>query len=118
LGRPVRHDQIVVVSVTRQRLDSRQVSGPERLGATADAGQAERLSREEVKPAMEGSRPGSISVDEFTEATFKAVLRAAEARKAGTGVDREGILAGPIIYGIIWWPEGGPGGEIFAAPER
>jgi hypothetical protein len=62
---------------------------------------------------MEASRPGSISVDDFTEATFKAVLRAAEARK----VDPElRFPQGPILYGIVWWPEGG-GPPVFGPPQ-
>jgi hypothetical protein len=47
-------------------------------------------------------------------------MRAAEARKVEHGVDRDKLVLGPIIYGIIWWPEGLPGGEgpIFAPPEH
>jgi uncharacterized membrane protein len=103
--------------MTRHDVDTRQVTTPRRASAEAD--RAPQLSEEEVSRAMEASRPGSISVDEFTEATFKAVLRASEARKAAHGADRQDFKPGPIIYGIIWWPEGGPGGEgpIFAGPQ-
>lgn len=52
---------------------------------------------------------GSISVDDFTEATFKAVLRAFDAHKEQRAVGPE-LLPGPIVYGIIFWPEGGPPG--------
>ena len=45
-----------------------------------------------------------ISVDEFAEVTFNAILRALEARKIPP--------RGPIIYGIIWFPESLPGGEV------
>jgi len=90
-----------------------------RRRASAEADHAPDLSDEEVSRAMEASRPGSISVDEFTEATFKAVMRASEARKAAARADKHDFLPGPIIFGIIWWPEGGPGGEapIFAGPQ-
>ena len=70
-------------------------------------------SEESMSIQPEASR---ITVDEFTEATFKAVLRAMEARKP---FDREqGIFPGPILYGIIWWPEGGPfgPGTVLASP--
>jgi hypothetical protein len=66
---------------------------------------------------MHASKPDSISVDDFAEATFKAVMRAAEARKLEPGDDRQKLILGPIIYGIIWWPEGFPGeGPIIAPP--
>jgi len=39
----------------------------------------------------------SITIEEFTEVTLGAVLRALEARK---------LPRGPIIIGIIWMPEG------------
>ena len=45
-----------------------------------------------------------ISVDEFAEVTFNAILRALEARKIPP--------KGPIIFGIIWFPETLPGGEV------
>jgi hypothetical protein len=45
-----------------------------------------------------------ITVDEFAEVTFSAILRALETRKLRPG--------GPIIYGIIWFPEAFHGGEI------
>lgn len=38
----------------------------------------------------------SVTVEEFTEVTLGAVLRALEARK---------LPRGPIIIGIIWAPE-------------
>jgi flagellar biosynthesis protein FlhB len=40
--------------------------------------------------------PRSISVDEFAESAFKAVLRATEVQK---------LPKGPIIYGIIYMPD-------------
>jgi hypothetical protein len=42
-----------------------------------------------------------ITVDEFTEVTFNAVFRALQERK---------VPLGPIIYGIIYMPEGLQGG--------
>jgi hypothetical protein len=42
------------------------------------------------------SLPANISVSEFTEATFAAVMRAIEARQ---------FPRGPIIYGIIYLPQ-------------
>jgi hypothetical protein len=45
-------------------------------------------------------KAGQISVDQFAEATFAAVLRALQAeRKPGR------LPLGPIIYGIIAFPE-------------
>jgi hypothetical protein len=48
----------------------------------------------------------SISFDEFTEATFSAVLRATAARK---------LPHGPIIVGIVYWPELKPPSGIAGA---
>jgi hypothetical protein len=45
--------------------------------------------------------PPRISVDEFTESVFSGVLRALQAQS----LTRK---PGPIIYGIIYVPEGGP----------
>ena len=52
--------------------------------------------------AMEDARSmekvaGRITVDEFTQVTFNAVLKALQERK---------VPHGPLIYGIIWLPEG------------
>jgi hypothetical protein len=44
-----------------------------------------------------------ITVDEFAEVTFAAVLRALENRRL--------VPRGPIIYGIIWFPEPLSGAE-------
>jgi hypothetical protein len=41
-----------------------------------------------------------VTVDEFTEAVFNGVLRAVQAQSAIR-------KPGPIIYGIIYMPEGG-----------
>lgn len=53
--------------------------------------------------------PPRLSVEDFTEAVFKGVLRAIETQKVGTGTGRAkaGLKFGPIIYGIIYIPEGG-----------
>ena len=46
------------------------------------------------------TKAGQISVDQFAEATFAAVLRALQAeRQPGR------LPLGPIIYGIIAFPE-------------
>ena len=59
---------------------------------------------------MEGSQPvGQISVEEFTEATFTSVMRAFEASKEFRSANENVLNPGPIIFGIIFWPEGGPG---------
>lgn len=44
---------------------------------------------------------GRITVDEFTQVTFNAVLKALQERR---------VTPGPLIYGIIWLPEGVRGG--------
>jgi hypothetical protein len=49
------------------------------------------------------SAPSSLTVEEFTDAVLGSVATAIERR----GLDRPAIR-GPIIYGIIWWPELGP----------
>ena len=51
-----------------------------------------------------------ISVADFAEATFTAVLRAIDVREVN-----KTRPFGPIIYGIIAWPDGFP--EIIG-PER
>jgi hypothetical protein len=51
---------------------------------------------------------GKITVEDFTEATFNAVLRAIEARK---------FPHGPIIYGIVYMPQGLPG-EIISPAQQ
>jgi hypothetical protein len=48
-------------------------------------------------------RFANITVEDFAEATFRSVLRALEARERPFG---------PIIYGIIAWPEGFAGETI------
>jgi hypothetical protein len=49
-----------------------------------------------------------ISVEEFTEATFNAVLRAIDARQ---------FPHGPIIYGIWYLPQGVPIEQVTGAGE-
>jgi len=49
------------------------------------------------------SAPSSLTVEEFTDAVLGSVAIAIERR----GLDRP-VIRGPIIYGIIWWPELGP----------
>jgi hypothetical protein len=61
---------------------------------------------------MEGTpRPSvsRISVDDFAEATFSAVLRALDAREQAATEQKAAVAVGPIIYGIIAWPQGIPG---------
>jgi hypothetical protein len=50
-----------------------------------------------------GRRAAQIQLDEFTQLAFEAVLRATDARKLPPTK-----FPGPIIFGIIWWPEGVP----------
>ena len=53
--------------------------------------------------AEKQARIANITVEEFAEVTFKSVLRALESRQG------KRFPIGPIIYGIIAWPEGFPG---------
>jgi hypothetical protein len=74
---------------------------------------------------MEGTQPRMITVDEFAEATFGAVLRAVDARRArasdptgGAGLPPglAGALGYPVVvYGIIAGPGGWPWGAVPAA---
>jgi hypothetical protein len=48
---------------------------------------------------MGDERP-SVEVEALTEAAFAGVLRALDARKM-----RPEQFPGPILVGIIWWPE-------------
>lgn len=52
----------------------------------------------------------SISVEQFAEATFSAVLRALDTRAKQSPAEAaiKSAAVGPIIYGIIAWPEGFP----------
>jgi hypothetical protein len=52
-----------------------------------------------------------IGLEEVTEAAFNGVLRALEARKIPIGQ-----FPGPILVGIIAWPDLKPG-EMFQAPK-
>jgi hypothetical protein len=63
------------------------------------------------KPTPQVSR---ISLEEFTEVTLNSVVRAMEARSRP---DRK-FPFGPIIFGIIWYPESPTGlpGEIIQPP--
>jgi hypothetical protein len=54
--------------------------------------------------ASESRRAESISFADFTETTLAAVARVIDARKE---VQRD-IPLGPVLIGLIWWPEGGP----------
>jgi hypothetical protein len=62
-----------------------------------------------MEEGAKGRPVSQISVDEFAEATVAAVLRGLEARP------RPDIRLGPIVYGIIAWPEGFP--EQFGKPQ-
>ena len=56
----------------------------------------------------------TISLEEFTEVTLRSVVRAMEARSR---VDRK-FPFGPIIFGIIWYPEAGTLGEFIQPPTK
>jgi hypothetical protein len=47
-------------------------------------------------------RAESISLEQVTEAAISGVLRALDARKI---TDERRPIPGPILCGIIWWPE-------------
>jgi hypothetical protein len=57
------------------------------------------------------SQAGRISLEDFTDTVLASVGRAMDVQaKAGTLRP-----IGPILIGIIWWPEGGPtGGPVVA----
>ena len=58
------------------------------------------------------ARAARISLDEFTQLTFQSVLRASELHKLPPN-----RFPGPIIFGIIWWPQGmTPPGAGIGAP--
>lgn len=48
-------------------------------------------------------QPATIAFDDFTQSVTSAILRASQARK---------IRVGPILVGIIWWPDGLDKGSI------
>lgn len=56
---------------------------------------------------------GALALEEVTQAAFNGVLRALETRKVP--IEK---WPGPIIVGIIAWPELPGGGEIFKGPAR
>ena len=60
-------------------------------------------------------RSRQITVEEFAETTMAAMLRAIDARERP-----KKFPFGPIIFGYIFWPEGGfPGGfETFGAEQQ
>jgi hypothetical protein len=88
--------------MTRHAVDNPAKSSIERV----EVPHANR--HEEVRAAMEDSRPfGQISVDDFTEATFKSVMRALDAQQKSHGPTTQ-FIPGPIVYGIIFWPDGQP----------
>lgn len=49
------------------------------------------------------ARAARIELQDFTQVAFEAVIRASEAKKLAPNK-----IHGPIIFGIIWWPEGIP----------
>jgi|RhiMethySRZTD1v2_1073278.scaffolds.fasta_scaffold466626_2 hypothetical protein len=51
-------------------------------------------------------RAGRIDLQDFTQMAFESVLRASEIKKLPPGKIR-----GPLIFGIIWWPDGVPAPE-------
>ena len=53
--------------------------------------------------AQEARRAESISFADFTETTLAAVTRAIATRRE---LDPERPL-GPVLIGLVWWPEGG-----------
>lgn len=46
-----------------------------------------------------------ITLDQFTETTASAVIRAMDARESGLKP------FGPMIFGLIWWPDESPFGR-------
>jgi hypothetical protein len=52
----------------------------------------------------ETRRADSVSFADFTETTLAAVAKVIDARKIR---DRD-IPLGPVLIGLVWWPEGGP----------
>jgi len=89
------------------------------LGLTAVASE-NRLSCSQVARGGEGRKSvmaeSRVSLEELTEAAFSGVFRALEARKIAPA-DREKFLPGPILVGIIWWPERLPGELPFPVSE-
>lgn len=61
------------------------------------------------------ARAGRIELQDFTQVAFEAVLRASEVKKLPPNK-----IPGPIIFGIIWWPDGipAPDGQIGAPRGR
>jgi hypothetical protein len=62
-----------------------------------------------------GERASQVSLADFTNVTFEAVLRAIDVRNAQ--VEDQLKIRGPIIYGIWFempdiFKEGGPGGPV------
>ena len=53
--------------------------------------------------ATKGRRAPTIDLAQFTETVATSLLRASEARKRPFG---------PILVGIIWWPEGMEPGQM------
>ena len=61
-------------------------------------------------------RPESIPLDQVTEAAVSGVLRAIKTHKQSEkDFDGTPWLPGPILVGIIWWPERLPGEFPMAA---
>ena len=57
----------------------------------------------------EGSQTSRISLEDFTDTVLASVSRAIDARTKSAIADRFPVKRpGPILVGIIWWPEGGP----------
>src|ERR1700730_1369316 len=97
-GRPVRlHQRYTEEALAVAQLPSLRFDNYERED---DRMQQADSGREALK---------TVSVEQFTEVTFNAVLRAIDAQK---------FPHGPIIYGIIYMPEGVQGAVIAPSVEK
>lgn len=61
-----------------------------------------------VKKKTVVRRPSSITLEEFTSATYDAVVRAQATHARAQGLTKRPPF-GPIIFGLIWWPDGPEG---------
>jgi hypothetical protein len=58
-----------------------------------------------------GRQAAHRSLDEFTDATYNSILRAVEAQRRP--------FSESILFGFIWWPEGGEGpGQFSGGPPQ
>ncbi len=62
------------------------------------------MDREKTASDAVAGATSRITVDEFAESTFAAITKAIDRRPT-----RPGGIRGPIIFGIIYFPDGLPG---------